>query len=899
MAVSVFYPKSGSAAPAGLTLPADYLAAWNQKNAGKAGGSAVLLDVTAGSSQVAVTPTWSTVANNVNSNLGHAQYCSAALAANSYSAGTWTFAFAGDQTNSTGSRVWRPYIALYLANGSTGAIRTTIFAIGGLGAGGRTSTTEKTGWDNTISGGAFTATAGDYLVLELGIRVGNTSGSGYVPATDVYDSGTTSIGSDNAATTDALSSITAPAAIVLQNTPRATTDAPSTSESLARTLVLARATTDAPNTSESIVRIITKYAATTDAPTTSEALTRTFVGLRATSEAPQTSENASRTFVGTRTLTAAPQTSESAAKVLTVARTNTDSPQTSESLARISAELRTTTDSPQTSEVVSKISSEQRTTNEYSGTANNCLSFDSTSTHNLNCVSTSDLQISGDTSFTGWWYGGSNIADNIVIEKTSVQNEYWIVLNDDNIIFRVFAADASFVTAYTSVTTGIWNFFTVWYDSIGQTINIAVNGGATTTVACVLTPLADNNKFYMAGGTPAHFMALVGKWSRVLTSGERTSIYNTGYGKLYSQLSGSEQTGCVAYWNLNEYSDGSGQVVRVDSVNGYNLTDSYKIPSTGGGPSSSESAVRVISEFRTATDSPTTSGVVTRTFVGLRTTSEIPQTSEVISRIFVGYRTTDDTPQTSESIARALSEPRAVTDNPATAESLSRIFVGFRAPTDSPTTSESESRVFVGFRTSTDAPTTSELVDASTPNSKSVQDALTISSSVNRLVSNARTTTDSPTTGESAARVMTESRILADNPQTSEGVARIFTSSRANSDTPSTSESATRAVVSFRAVVDVPSTSELVTRVHYAVATTSEAIVLSENLHRTLVGLRATSDSPQTSEIVTVVKIVGITGKSIPLAGSVSTIIGLIASNDTQISLPGSVSTQITLMGNM
>jgi hypothetical protein len=207
---------SATANPALGTLPSGYLAAWDQSISGNAGSGAVFLDSNSASSQLSFTKTWSSIAKGATNSLGHAQYCSNALTAQTITSGNWTIAFASD-FNTTGLSV-NAYASLYLVNGSTGAIRTTIFALAQLTGSGALSSGggEKTNWSSTCSGSSATATDGDYLVLEIGLSCHNGSNGALTPSTHCYDSGATAITTDQASTSDAKSSLGAPVTLTFK-----------------------------------------------------------------------------------------------------------------------------------------------------------------------------------------------------------------------------------------------------------------------------------------------------------------------------------------------------------------------------------------------------------------------------------------------------------------------------------------------------------------------------------------------------------------------------------------------------------------------------------------------------------------------------------------------------------
>jgi hypothetical protein len=215
---ATFYPLLESAATV-TTKPTDFLGTlWGQKNAAKTGANALLLSTVAGSVQQSNNKSdWSVVLDTASARLGHAQFLTAGLAGQTISAANWTVGFALKLSNAAAGFTWSGRAALILVNGSTGATRTMIADVGLIGAGGSSSTAELTVYSTTFAGASATVTAGDYVALELGISVSNNSGGDITPNSTLYTSGTTTISSDNAATADAKSFVTPPAALTLQN----------------------------------------------------------------------------------------------------------------------------------------------------------------------------------------------------------------------------------------------------------------------------------------------------------------------------------------------------------------------------------------------------------------------------------------------------------------------------------------------------------------------------------------------------------------------------------------------------------------------------------------------------------------------------------------------------------
>ena len=184
------------------TLPSGFLAAWNNTSvfSGYAGASAKRLSSPAGTSQISAQGTATITANWV---MGMAQFVSDPLAAQpAIPAGNWTIEFAA----SVSTTAWSCYVYIALVNGSTGAVRTVISAMGTVGATGRSTSGEYSVYSASVSGATFTPQAGDYLVVEVGLTTSSGTSTTYI----LYLDGTASAGSDNASTSNEASHIVAP-----------------------------------------------------------------------------------------------------------------------------------------------------------------------------------------------------------------------------------------------------------------------------------------------------------------------------------------------------------------------------------------------------------------------------------------------------------------------------------------------------------------------------------------------------------------------------------------------------------------------------------------------------------------------------------------------------------------
>ena len=207
-----FFLRLGVAALSFLVRPAGYLAAWEQTG-GTAGSQAKYLGTEPGSAQLSVAPVFAPVPNGAGNaqDLALAQFLSDPLAKQTVAAGNWRLSFAARLQNAGLTYVWTGRAALYVIDGTSGARRATIFNLRGIGATARSSNVELTCFEVTIPGLACTLFGGDFLCLELGVEVENTTGAGVAPQAVLFADGTTGIPTDNAPIASARGMLVAPA----------------------------------------------------------------------------------------------------------------------------------------------------------------------------------------------------------------------------------------------------------------------------------------------------------------------------------------------------------------------------------------------------------------------------------------------------------------------------------------------------------------------------------------------------------------------------------------------------------------------------------------------------------------------------------------------------------------
>ncbi len=144
-----------------------------------------------------------------------------------------------------------------------------------------------------------------------------------------------------------------------------------------------------------------------------------------------------------------------------------------------------------------------------------------------------------DFSMAAWVYADALSINRYVASK----NEYILSYGGAN-KFRFWINSFSNSVDATSVTpaTGTWYFIVAWHDSVGDTINIQVNNGtvhsaATGGVAPTDTTYPLNIGHY-DGSNPVNGwdgrIDEFGFWKKVLTTQERTDLYNSGNGSTYN-----------------------------------------------------------------------------------------------------------------------------------------------------------------------------------------------------------------------------------------------------------------------------------------------------------------------------------------------------------------------------
>jgi hypothetical protein len=128
-------------------------------------------------------------------------------------------------------------------------------------------------------------------------------------------------------------------------------------------------------------------------------------------------------------------------------------------------------------------------------------------------------------------YGSSGNFEYILRYNQSTDRFDWIVSGNGTSATTVTASN------FGAPTTATWYHIVVWHDSVNNQIGIAVNAGTANTTAHS-TGVSDEAINFGVGSrqnTPVAYwngrIDELGLWSKVLTSGERTTLYGAGAAK--------------------------------------------------------------------------------------------------------------------------------------------------------------------------------------------------------------------------------------------------------------------------------------------------------------------------------------------------------------------------------
>ena len=151
-------------------------------------------------------------------------------------------------------------------------------------------------------------------------------------------------------------------------------------------------------------------------------------------------------------------------------------------------------------------------------------------------LSTGDI----DFSIAGWGYLDSlGVRGTLAAKFDSVPKEWQLYVTAANVTtFDVVDAGEAHTGRVTSSTlsASTWYFFVAWHDAAANTVNLQVNNGTLTSTSYTFGCNDSTSPFFIGQEENNYWDGRVDEvafWKRVLTSDERSYLWNNGLGRTY------------------------------------------------------------------------------------------------------------------------------------------------------------------------------------------------------------------------------------------------------------------------------------------------------------------------------------------------------------------------------
>lgn len=198
------------------------------------------------------------------------------------------------------------------------------------------------------------------------------------------------------------------------------------------------------------------------------------------------------------------------------------------------------------------------------GLISNARTFDASKTQYFTHADNSDLS-TGDIDWTfACWINAASFADTSGYHAIAAKGPWnspgtdseWIIYRDgfsSGLTFQVCSGTTQSVvgaTNFGTLSTSTWYHVVVWHDSVNNEIGIAINAGTPNTLAHSTGVNDGTTGFEIASSVSAGLywngtIDEAGFWKRVLTSTERSDLYNGGAGLAYSGFGGGSANATV------------------------------------------------------------------------------------------------------------------------------------------------------------------------------------------------------------------------------------------------------------------------------------------------------------------------------------------------------------------
>jgi concanavalin A-like lectin/glucanase superfamily protein len=191
------------------------------------------------------------------------------------------------------------------------------------------------------------------------------------------------------------------------------------------------------------------------------------------------------------------------------------------------------------------------------GKVGNAADIERDNVEYLSCASNSTLQM-GDIDFTICCWVKVEQTDGLLVQLVSKDNSNSPAENDFNLTcdptFRFFTNWAHIPNSGITPTLGVWYFVVGWHDAVANTHNIQVDNATPVSVSTAGdAPVVSTSEFQIGArqwaASRQSFDGLIDQvaiWKRLLTTDERTALYNSGNGVAYADLASHHRRGSSA-----------------------------------------------------------------------------------------------------------------------------------------------------------------------------------------------------------------------------------------------------------------------------------------------------------------------------------------------------------------
>jgi hypothetical protein len=171
------------------------------------------------------------------------------------------------------------------------------------------------------------------------------------------------------------------------------------------------------------------------------------------------------------------------------------------------------------------------------GKIGNAADFAAVNSEFLSRIDTDNSLDGGDTDFTfSLWVKTTAVLLSAIFTKSNTADYGLDMLAAGTLRWEMTSFDRT-AEPVTVINDGNWHHVACWHTASTGILSIAIDNGTVTNSTALASYFTDNNPFLIGfNNVGTYFTGSIdemGRWSRVLTAAERTSLYNSGTGITY------------------------------------------------------------------------------------------------------------------------------------------------------------------------------------------------------------------------------------------------------------------------------------------------------------------------------------------------------------------------------